>query len=47
MYLICFLKDKSQYLLRHSAMVRSDRFKHALKIYKDEFISAFTEARTS
>ncbi|SHI37551.1 hypothetical protein [Clostridium intestinale] len=43
MCIICFLSDNSQYLLRHSAMIRSDRLEHTLDNYKNEFKSYFIE----
>ena len=44
---ICFLTDKQQYLLRHSSMIRSDRFEHTLENYCDEFINKFYETNYS
>jgi len=41
MCLICFLRNNDQYLLRHSAIMRTDRFEHSLGIYKNEFIDGF------
>lgn len=41
MCIICFLKNEKQYLLRHSAMIRSDRLEHSLENYKNEFINNF------
>ena len=41
MCLICFLTNKNQYLLRHSAAIRTDRFEHTIDAYKDEFINNF------
>ena len=47
MCVICFLNERQQFLLRHSASVRTDRFEHSLKIYKDEFINEFKNSKTT
>lgn len=47
MCIICFLNERKQYLLRHSASIRTDRFEHSLKIYKDEFIDEFKKSKNT
>jgi ribosomal protein S17E len=47
MCLICFLKDKYQFNLRRSSMLRSDRIEHTLDRYKYAFADDFKESLNS
>ncbi|WP_394899531.1 hypothetical protein [Clostridium paraputrificum] len=45
MCLICFIEDDTQYKLRKSAQLRSDRFEHTLEKYKLSFIDNFINSK--